>query len=712
MPSTFYGDVASIAGIAALFPQSEDALEAVVSHATSKAASALGAIYAVPPAERTFLNTVRAADLAQGEFAAAMSVLAVVKNTAVSRQLREAANRHINALQSTGIDLFSSNRQLHASLVEYTTASQSTFEKELGPTSQCPSPAAVAERRYWLENELSEYKRRGLELPQPEFDHVVALQKRIAELVTAFNTNIAEDRTSVLLAPEELVGVPEATVAALKPDPEGSGKLVVRMDYPTYFAIVKNCEIAETRKLVMSAFETRAWPQNSAVLKALIRARHNLALALGYRSYTQFDLENKMVRTPEAAQAFINDLVPPLQAKWALEKAALISSGLHPSIVLCGELGDCLHFFDIPFALNEYKKRQLQVSETEIQEYFPLDSTIKGIFSIYQQFFDVTFTKWTAATEAETQMFWHESVQVLSITDNRTKQLLGHIVLDLFPREGKYSHACCHSVVPACKVDDTKDGGIDDEFFPAVSVVIANFPQASGDKPALLMHDDVLTCWHELGHALHAIFGRSRMVTFAGTRVKRDFVETPSQCIEEWLWDEKILGLITRHYKTGATLPHELISAKVHSQNAFSGRDMLRQLHYATFSLHLFDDAFAGAGDAAEPATLLYMLAPAIVPGIEFNPSGHSECSFSHLGGYGPLYVSYAWSEVLALDIFASIKERDGLLCPEMGRRYAREILGVGGGKCPHAAVKAFLGREPSNVAFLAKLGICKPSTK
>eukprot|EP00796_Vickermania_ingenoplastis_P008715 gene8715-biopygen6064 len=205
---------------------------------------------------------------------------------------------------------------------------------------------------------------------------------------------------------------------------------------------------------------------------------------------------------------------------------------------------------------------------------------------------------------------------MLQVKDNASNQLLGYIILDLFPRDGKFTHACCHSVVPPVLLQDGT-------FSPALGVVVANFPVATAERPALFTHSDVQTFFHEFGHALHGLMGRTKLATAAGTNVKLDFVELPSQMLEEWLWEPEMLQKITKHYKTGQPLPQELIDAKVKSKNAFSGRDTLRQLQFATYSLDIFGLPFSASTGDLDTKGLFSGIESSVMPGISY-PRQHT----------------------------------------------------------------------------------------
>ena len=675
MSRRIFADVRAAATCAALFPRTVEGIQQIVADAKSRALGSLEQIYS-PAGPRTFSNTAAASDLAAAEVGVSSSILSVVKNVSPDKLLRDEANKQIVDLQAFVIDQFSSNKRLYAAVKEYCATDEWTGGKITG------------ERQYWLSEELKDFKRRGFDLPEDEFAQVVALQKELSALSTAFSTNVAEDKSEVRVKEAELQGVPEGIVKGLKHAEDGS--LILKMDYPTYFGVMKNCEVASTRQAMNNAFDNRSFPANLDVLKQVVAKRHRLATMLGYPSYAHFDLESKMAKTPETAQKFVDDLIPRLQQKWAQEKAVIVRS-LHPSVVLTAN-GD-IPSYDIAFCINNVKKTELNVSESLIQEYFPLGSTVQALFSIYEKFFDITFVKHENGVA-----LWHQDASTLEVTCNKTHQLLGFIVLDLFPREGKFSHACCHSVVPPLAQEDGT-------FSPALSVVLANFPAPTPENPALFLHDDVETFFHEFGHAIHGLMGRTAMATFAGTRVKRDFVELPSQMLEEWLWEPEILQIVTKHYKTGEPLPNQLIEAKVASKNAFSGRDSLRQLQFATYSLGIYGLPFA-AGSDLDTTSLFRSIQPKIMAGIAYSETSHFECAFGHLMGYAATYYGYMWSEVFAQDVFQYIKDRDGLLSAELGRRYVDCIIGVGGGKDPNEMLANFLGRAPNADAFLKKLGV------
>ncbi|KEG10282.1 putative thimet oligopeptidase, putative,metallo-peptidase, clan MA(E), family M3 [Trypanosoma grayi] len=685
MALRIFADVGNVKNCASMFPKTVSACQLVAQEAKTRAMKKLNEIYSCPDASRTFANTAELADIAAAEFDISTSLLSVAMSVLPDESTREEANKQIVELKSFEIDNFQSNKRLFEAL--------KTVSLSPGYKEEYINGSKNKEYSYWLEEELRDYRRKGMELPEDKFNEVVALQKELSALCTTFSRNISEDKSQVLVSAEELKGVPENVINGLKKTDDGM--YILKMDYPTFFGVMKNCEVAATRKAMARAAANKAYPMNGAVLKEMIAKRQKLAELLGFPSYSYLNLDDKMAKSPDIARSFVDDLIPRLQKKWKSE-LEMIKKHLHESCVLTEE--GLLQEYDVSFMMNQIKKNQLNVSETEIQEYFPLDVTVKGLFDIYQAFFDLTFTRIDNGSE-----LWDKDAFTLHVAERATGRTLGHVILDLFPRDGKYSHACCHSVVPPVLLE-----GAEDEFSPALAVVIANFPAPSGDQPALFLHDDVTTFFHEFGHAIHGLMGRSRMATFAGTNVKWDFVELPSQMLEEWVWEPEILRKISSHYKTKNKLPSKLAEAKVKSRNAFSGRDALRQLEFATYSLEIFGAPFANAKDPSNLDTtkLMIDIRTRITPEIKCESGTHFECGFGHLTGYGAGYYGYMWSKVFALDVYDYIKSRSGLLDPNLGRRYVTEIIGVGGGRDPSDMLKKFLGREPNNNAFLKNLGV------
>jgi thimet oligopeptidase len=287
---------------------------------------------------------------------------------------------------------------------------------------------------------------------------------------------------------------------------------------------------------------------------------------------------------------------------------------------------------------------------------------------------------------------WHDDVRLIEVFDKNNKQL-GYLFLDLHPRPNKYTHAAHGNIVPGITLPDGSR-------LPVVSVVMANFPKPSKDKPALLMREDVRTFFHEFGHAVHSLLGATQMGSFAGTSVKTDFVEMPSQMLEEWLWDKDILKKISSHYKTGQPLPDGMIENILALKRYDAGNFIARQIMLAKYSLDLHKK-----GADKDPEKLWFALAEQLLPHLYAGPEYRAYASFGHLTGYGAKYYGYLWSKVFALDLFDTIKKQ-GLLNPEIGAKYVQEVISKGGSVDPNILLVNFLGRAPSQEAFLKDMGL------
>ncbi|CCW67913.1 unnamed protein product [Phytomonas sp. Hart1] len=684
MHDTMFSDINSATECALLFPITISECYELVSVTMERAHIFLNCINNIDQKNRTFSNTAEYLDITINDLSASVSLLFVIQNVFPTKEIRDGSRDLMNKLNTFFIDNFSSNRKLYYALKDLK-------ESESYQTEYMGKKGRDAEYSYWLEEKLSHCKLSGTELPENDFQKVTKLQEEIAELCIAFQQNINEDATELQFSTDALKGVSEDILTSLKKGDDHT--YILKIDYPTYFEVLKSCEVASTRQAMYTAFNNRAYPLNNDVLRAVINKRHQLSLILGYVSYAHLSLEDKMAKSPDVVQSFIDELIPKLKRKCA-DEIELIKKNLHPS---CSLIEGNLMPYDLIFMIDQIEKTLFNVDEAKIKEYFPIYSTMKAIFSICESFYDLTFTRIDNGHE-----LWHNDVFTVVVKDNRTNKLLGHIILDLFPREGKCSHVCCCSVISPVRINNSKD-----EFYPGLSVVIANFSVGTNDQPSLFRHRDVQILFHEIGHGIHSLMGRSQMSMFSGTRVKLDFAELPSKIFEEWLWDTEILQMVSCHYQTKEALSKELIETKIRSKNAFSGFNTLCQLIHASYSLNIFGIPFSAQPIVRlDTSELLHDIQSRSIPGVSHMANTHMESSFGHLISQGASYYTHMWSAVFALDIFQYIKLHNGLLDPKMGRRYVDSIIGVGGGRDPNELLREFLGREPKNDAFFQSIGI------
>jgi thimet oligopeptidase len=460
------------------------------------------------------------------------------------------------------------------------------------------------------------------------------------------------------------------------------GDYILGVDYPTYYTVIEQCRSASTREKLFKAYANRAYPHNEKLLQNIIAKRAELAQKLGFSSYAELDLADQMVGSPQRAHQFMIELKDKAQIKARQELEQFIKE-LPESVTLTADRK--LQPWDSAFVVNNYKKKHYDIDEELIAEYFPMEKTIKGLFDIYQKFFSISFKQMPLSG------VWHEEVSAVQVS-NKDGDVLGYLLLDLYPRPFKYSHAAHMMVLPPSFVDGKPTRGI--------GVVLANFTKSTMDKPSLLKRREVSTFFHEFGHALHALLGRTELAAQAGTHVKTDFVELPSQMLEEWLFDKEILTMVSSHYKTGEQLPEQLIDKIIEAKNIAVANWVLGQLFYSQLSLCFFNE-----GPITDLQKRMKELRDEIIVSTVCDPEDRFYTNFGHLTEYAAKYYGYLWSKVFAKDLFAYIKEH-GLLNPDVGQKYISAVLGKGGSKDPNELLKDFLGRDPSQEAFLKDIGL------
>lgn len=654
-----------------LFPTSVSEITKGTDIHIADAKKQVDAIIAIPDQERTFKNTAKALDdlAAMSDLVIFVSTLSSVESLYPDDAMRNAAHEKVLEIQNFFIDSISNNMALYEAFKAY--AQGNALSEQL-----------TDEQKYFVQETLQDFERAGLNLPQEKREAVKKLKKELAALELEFDKNIAQDKTTIHVQDSQLGGLEADFIASLKKTEDGL--YILGVDYPTYFNVMENCTNSDTRQKMYEAFANRAYPINKPVLENIIAKRAELAHLLGFSSYAALDLDNQMVKTPARAEKFLDELIKKSESKATQEGKEFIS--VLPDLVPL-TADNKFYPWDVTYLKNNYKKNKFNVDEIKVSEYFPMEKTIEGLLKIYEQFFNLEFKKLPA------QKTWDPQVQAVEVIDKNNNTVVGYLFLDLFPRPNKYSHAAHHTVIHATYNEDgTPNKG--------VSVVMANFPKPTGNKPSLLKLNDVNTFFHEFGHALHALLGRTQIASFSGTNTKLDFVELPSQMLEEWLWDKEILTMVSAHYQTGQPLPDSLIDSILQLRTYDAGLWIKRQLLYAKLSLGYFNN-----GAQVDLDAFMKNLYQAIMTHVIFDARNHDYASFGHLTGYGARYYGYLWSKVFALDLFNEIK-KEGLLNPVVGRRYVDTVIGKGGSQDPNQLLRNFLGREPNDTAFLKYMGL------
>jgi len=652
------------------FPKSAAEIEEKTKLYSEQIKKQIADIIAVPDEQRTWENTGQALDyvaaLANVEMLG--SACAVLKEVSPDADIREAASKALMEIASLNIDLISNNVQLYRAFKAY---AEGSAKKE----------NLAADQQYFIDETMADFKRAGLDLPEDQLEAVKKIKKEIVDLSLQFDTNISADDSHIVVDRAALAGLDDDFIASL--EKSDGGKIIVGTDAPTYMNVMQNCTVEQTRRDLEHAYQNKAYPANETILQQIIAKRDKLAKMLGYKSYAHLNLDDEMMKTPERLEEFLQNLLVKLDKKEQKE-FELLAQNLPGSVTLTQD--GKLKPWDIRFVQNQYKKHNLAVDENKISEYFVLEDTLKGMFDIYEKFFNLRF-------EIEnTSQFWYPELKLAKIYDKKTNELLAYLLLDLHPRPNKFQHAACFGVLSGTQLKGKN--------IPAISFVVANFPKSTATKPSLLKRRQVETLFHEFGHALHSILGRTRIASLSGTHTKTDFLELPSQLLEEWMWDPAILKSMSKHYQTGEPLPDELIEKIIALKQFDTGYFWQRQGYYAKVSLDYYKP-----GENKNLYEIMQRLYREIIKNSFADPDSHFYAHFGHLTGYGARYYSYIWSQVLTMDVFEEIKKH-GLLNPEIGKKYRETILAFGGSKDPNELLKAFLGREPNDEAFIRSLGL------
>ena len=450
------------------------------------------------------------------------------------------------------------------------------------------------------------------------------------------------------------------------------------MEYPDVIPFLDHAQRRDLREALSQKFNSRAAKENRPLLDETVRLRSRSAEIFGLPSWADYRMQEKMAEGPAAVSAFYADLIPPLTAL-ARQEVERIADLLEE------DTGDRqVQLWDWRYYDQQLLRTEYGIDQLEVAKYFSLDRVVAGMLDLTAEVFGLRYV------EVPDPRAWHADAVLYEIRDAASDQLLAHFYMDLFPREGKFGHA---AAFPLVQGRHSVDG-----YVRPVTAVLANFTKPTGDKPSLLMHNEVVTLFHEFGHVLHMSLTKAHFGRFSGAGTEWDFVEAPSQIMEHWCWRPEILARFGHHYETGEPIPAALIEEMARVQNLNVAIKTLRQVSFGVFDMAIHGPGpFASLEEAARAST-------EVTP-FPHQPRTFFPASFGHMYGYDAGYYGYLWAEVFGDDMF-SVFEKEGLANAEVGARYRREVLEPNGIRDAAELLRAFLGREPSNAAFLRKLGI------
>jgi thimet oligopeptidase len=620
---------------------------------------ALAGIVAAPVPQANFANTVLAQEKAVSDYARAMVPLVFAAHVSPDKGVRMTAQAIEKVMNRRFVEL--GQREDIFKRVEAAAAKGEALD--------------AADQKL-LDKTLRDYRDSGLGLAPEQRARLKAISTKLADLSARFEININESKDWLEVDDAGLEGLPADYKAGLEKTAEGKYK--IGLDYPTYVPFMRYAKNGELRKQLNDKYENRAVPENLPILKEGLELRREMAGLLGYPDYPTLALKDRMAKTPQRVAEFLSRLTDKVRARAKSELAAVLEVKRRddPSAT---ELGD----HERGYYSRILREERYSYDQEEVRQYFPVDRVVSGVMNVYQRILGVTFR------EVKNGPVWHPDVRLFEIVDTKSGKLVGHFYLDLYPRDGKYTHAAAFPLLMGRAIP----GGYDQ----TAAAMVANFPKAIPGKPALLPHAEVETFFHEFGHLMHQTLTKARHMSFSGTSVALDFVEAPSQMLENFAWEPEVLAEISGRWDTGEKLPADLLKKMTAARRFNEGVMTLQQIAMAAADMALHSLV------PAEPSAEFNRVVSEIT-GMPGAPGGNPAASFGHLmGGYGAGYYSYLWSQVFALDIFSAFKA-EGPLNPSVGGRYRREILETGSERAEAESLKAFLGREPSEDAFMKSL--------
>jgi len=612
----------------------------------------------IPAIARTFENTIQALDQAESDFGEVVGQINLLMNVRSEKKIRDTANMAETKAIGQSIELIY-DRGLYRAILEY------VAQKE----------KLLAVDRKLLDDTIRDFKRMGFNLSKSKFEKVISLAKEIQKLEKQFDQNLNEYNDSITITEKEIGGLPEEYLSSLQKNK--SADYIISLKPPEMISFMENSSLAGKRKLLYDKNLRKGDVKNLVLARKIVNLRQKRARLLGYQNHADYVIEPQMAKTATAVDKFLEGLLLKLQSRG---KADLRQLAEYKKRIDNKNTGP-LKYYDIAYYAKKLEQELFGFDSEKLREYFPLDRVLNHIFNLYRRVFSVSTEKMTKYP------LWDKSVLHYIVKDKTG--VLGHFILDLFPRDGKSGHF----MVCPTKSTRVKDGK---RIIP-VSVMVANFRVARPDSPCLLSYEDMRTMYHEFGHIFHSMLSMAVYGSHAGTSVARDFVETPSQMMENWPRQKDMIREISGHYRTGEKLSNRTIDQLLASTKFFSGYMYTRQAILSLYDLNLHQ---AGSSKLRSYNFLMKKYLGLELPRANLFPAG-----FWHFSGYDVGYYGYLWSKVYAIDLFTRFK-KEGILNLKVGKEYRDKVLAVGGSRDEMESVKDFLGRKPNNKAFLEEIGI------
>jgi oligopeptidase A len=632
------------------------------------------------PGARTFANTLQRLDQLTERLEYAMQIVRNLEAVATTPDLRAA----YNAVQPK-VSAFYSSLPLNEAL----------WQAVLGYSRTAEAGALTGVRKRFLEKTMDNFRRHGAELNAQGKKRIAEIDVELTKQTIRFAENVLDSTNQyewVITDRVQLAGLPESAIAMARASAASKGLAEpswrFTLQAPSYLAVMTYLDDEGMRRQVYEAFVNRATEEkydNRPVMASILELRGEKARLLGYRNFADLVLEDRMAHAGDRAQQFLEGLRRKTEAYFEKENVDLLN--------FSGKAE--LQPWDIAYYAEKQRSALYDFDEEALRPYFPLESVVQGMFEIVHRLYGISVLEKPGVPGWDPHVKYYEIYE-----DSRPRRdaLVGAFYADWFPRENKRGGAWMDTLITGETQGDRQE--------PHLGLICGNLTPPGEDRPALLTHREVQTIFHEFGHLLHHCLTRVELRGFAGVNVAWDFVELPSQIMENWTWEREALDLFARHYQTGAPIPAELLAKMRNARNFRAANAQMRQLGFGLVDLALHRDVPPGSN-----VDLLAFARDILQP---FTPASLPEryamiVSFTHLFsspvGYGAGYYSYKWAEVLDADAFTRFQS-SGIFSREVGERFRDRILSRGDSEDPADLYRSFMGRDPDPNALLERSGL------
>lgn len=618
-------------------------------------------IKSIPKEKRTFENTVYALEKAGQLEGIDSQIFGFFMELSPKKPEREVSLKLEEKLNKALIDL-GHDKDLYRAFSEYNPKKEKLTEPQ--------------KRLY--KDALKSFKEMGFHLPEADQKKLKEYKKKISTLVSKFQKNINDFKTEILCTLEELKGLPENYIANLPKDTK-TGKYKIVYSYASYGPFMQFAISDKKRKEFADKVSQKGGKSNLKILKELVDLRQGVAEILGFSNYANYVTEDRLVRNQKTVMNFLEQLLKDTRPHYEKHKEKINNFKASKT----GVSGDVVNYYDSGFYSNLYTLEHLNIDTKIVKEYFEMDNTLFQMFSFFGNLFGVSFV------ENSNWKLWHKEVRVFDVKEKG--KIIAHLALDLYPREGKYSHMGCWNFMRGYDIDISGK-----ERYAPFTIILGNFPKGSKKHPTLLSLYEVETLFHEFGHACHDMLTKATFDSQGGAQVVHDFKEVPSQLFEEWLGVPKILQSISKHYKTGKQMPIDFVEKIIKHKNG-----NLPSITYPQAVMSLLDQELHSGKDIQD----IQKLSQDIDNNYGLNPGSPKSlfpAGFGHLADYEASYYGYLYSLAMVYDFFARF-EKEGYTNKKTAKDL-REVLEKGGSYDEMTYIKKFLGRKPNHKAFIKAL--------